>query len=84
MSATDLPVIADPASERPSLRDCAGLHAALAEAVAGEVRVRSRSAGPSTRPTPASTRSCRSAWSCRGPRPTSWPRSGPAAASACP
>ena len=40
------------------------------------------SAGRSTRPTPASTRSCRWASSCRGPRTTSWPWSGPAPASA--
>ena len=38
MSTTDLPVIDAPAKERQSARDAPGLHAALSEAVAGEVR----------------------------------------------
>jgi FAD/FMN-containing dehydrogenase/Fe-S oxidoreductase len=38
MSAKDLPVIAGPATQRRSPRDAPGLHAALAEAVSGEVR----------------------------------------------
>src|SRR5438270_540002 len=41
------------------------------------------SAAACTRPTPASTRSCPPAWSCRGARWTSSPPSGPVHASGC-